>query len=317
MKYSGLGKRVISGVVLVIILLITGVMGGYPLLALTAFVGIVGLIELYKAVGIFEKKPEEKKNNLLAVVGITGTVIYFIVLSVAMFFLFSRYVDFVMSTFASGDFSINSMTLYMEVNRLILSGYLGVALGFIIVMLILFMAVYVFTFPRFNVEQIAYAVLGIVYVPVFITFIYLLRSHENGQFIFWLIFISSWVCDTFAYFVGCTIGKHKLAPVLSPKKSIEGSIGGIVGSILVAFLFGYFVEFKLLGGNNNVVSYMIICGVGAVVSQIGDLCASAIKRNKDIKDYGNIIPGHGGILDRFDSVLFVSPIIYLLALALF
>ena len=111
------------------------------------------------------------------------------------------------------------------------------------------------------------------------------------------------------------IGKHKLAPVLSPKKSIEGSVGGIVGSALVGALFGYFMDVTL-ETQQLVLILPIVGGVGSVISQVGDLAASAVKRNFEIKDYGKLIPGHGGIMDRFDSVIFTAPITYFLIMIL-
>ncbi len=107
------------------------------------------------------------------------------------------------------------------------------------------------------------------------------------------------------------VGRHKLAPVLSPKKSVEGSVGGIVGSALAGALFGYYLD-AVLGTGQLTLLLAAVGGVGSVISQIGDLAASAVKRNYDIKDYGNLIPGHGGIMDRFDSVIFTAPITYFL-----
>ena len=100
-----------------------------------------------------------------------------------------------------------------------------------------------------------------------------------------------------------------MAPVLSPKKSIEGAVGGVAGAVLLGVIYAFFTK----GG---MVEYGIICGVGALISMVGDLAASAIKRNMDIKDYGKLIPGHGGVLDRFDSVIFTAPVIYYLAVIL-
>jgi len=108
-------------------------------------------------------------------------------------------------------------------------------------------------------------------------------------------------------------GKHKLAPVLSPKKTIEGSIGGTLASVITGGIFGYILSTNMVHNNNLIWVFMIITFVAAIVSQIGDLAASGIKRDHGIKDYGNIIPGHGGIMDRFDSVIFVAPMIYGLA----
>ena len=132
----------------------------------------------------------------------------------------------------------------------------------------------------------------------------------DGAVAVWLIFLSSWGCDTCAYCVGMLLGKHKMAPKLSPKKSVEGGIGGIVGAALLGAIFALAAN-KITGAGVNPGQYAIICGVGGMISQIGDLAASAIKRNHNIKDYGKLIPGHGGILDRFDSVIFTAPIILL------
>jgi phosphatidate cytidylyltransferase len=124
--------------------------------------------------------------------------------------------------------------------------------------------------------------------------------------IVWLIFLCSWGCDTCAYCVGMLIGKHKMAPVLSPKKSVEGAVGGVAGAALLGALYA-------LATGGLVLEYALICAVGALISMVGDLAASAVKRNQNIKDYGTLIPGHGGILDRFDSVIFTAPVIYYLA----
>ncbi len=177
-------------------------------------------------------------------------------------------------------------------------------------LIVITMMIYVFTFPKYHADQIAYCIFGFLYVPLMLSFVYRVRALEHGIFTVWLIFLASWVCDTCAYLTGMAIGKHKLAPVLSPKKSIEGAIGGILGSVLAGFLYSYFVLEKQMPG--TLIGILIVCAVGAVVSQTGDLAASAIKRNHEIKDYGHLIPGHGGILDRFDSVIFTAPMIFFL-----
>ena len=150
------------------------------------------------------------------------------------------------------------------------------------------------------------AFFGVVYVAVMLSFILLTRNLPDGKFIVWLTFLCSWGCDTCAYCVGMLIGKHKMAPVLSPKKSVEGGIGGVVGAGLLGVIYAAAIQ-------GPMVEYAVICGIGALISMVGDLAASAIKRNQGIKDYGKLIPGHGGILDRFDSVIFTAPVIYYLA----
>ncbi|MBS4969257.1 MAG: phosphatidate cytidylyltransferase [Lachnospiraceae bacterium] len=179
----------------------------------------------------------------------------------------------------------------------------------VIASLVLIMCVYVFCYPAYQAGQIIAAFFGIVYVGVMLSYIYQTRMLPGGQFHVWLIFLCSWGCDTCAYCVGVLIGKHKMAPVLSPKKSIEGAVGGVAGAVLLGVIYAFFTK----GG---MVEYGIICGVGALISMVGDLAASAIKRNQEIKDYGKLIPGHGGILDRFDSVIFTAPVIYYLSLFL-
>lgn len=178
--------------------------------------------------------------------------------------------------------------------------------------LIVLMGVYVFTFPKYHASQVMNTFFSVFYAPVMFSFLYETRQLENGIYFVWLIFISSWISDTFAYLSGMLLGRHKLAPVLSPKKSIEGSIGGILGSALAGALFGLFLYSKGIESMQFIIFGAVIGAVGSVVSQIGDLAASAIKRNYEIKDYGKLIPGHGGIMDRFDSVIVTAPMIYFL-----
>ena len=180
-------------------------------------------------------------------------------------------------------------------------GMMGVIISFM-----MFMFVYVFTYPKFKADQVMPAFFGVVYVAVMLSFIYLTRNLPDGKFLVWLIFLCSWGCDTCAYCVGMLIGRHKMAPILSPKKSVEGGVGGVAGAALLGAIYA-----AATGG--KIAEYALICAVGALISMVGDLAASAIKRNQGIKDYGKLIPGHGGILDRFDSVIFTAPAIYFLA----
>lgn len=207
-----------------------------------------------------------------------------------------------------------------HVTVLELVGYLGAVLYYIamkadfgnygtmaiIISMILILFVYVFGYPKYHAEQVMAAFFGVVYVAVMLSFIYLTRSLPDGKFLVWLIFLCSWGCDTCAYCVGMLIGKHKMAPVLSPKKSIEGAVGGVAGAALLGVIYAAATQGKMA-------EYALICAVGALISMVGDLAASAIKRNQNIKDYGMLIPGHGGILDRFDSVIITAPVIYYLA----
>lgn len=180
-------------------------------------------------------------------------------------------------------------------------------------LLVLLMFAYVFTYPKYHTEQLLAAFFGVFYVAVMLSYVYQTRMLELGAYVVWLVFLCSWGCDTCAYCVGVLIGKHKMAPVLSPKKSIEGAVGGVLGAALLTVIYGI-VFMKRMGITQNEVWILAaISAVGALISMVGDLTASAIKRNYDIKDYGKLIPGHGGILDRFDSVIFTAPIIFFMA----
>lgn len=181
-----------------------------------------------------------------------------------------------------------------------------------VLFLVCLMAVYVFSFPSFRAEQVMTVYFGLFYVAVMLSYVYQTRMLPDGGVVVWLIFLSSWGCDTCAYCVGMLIGKHKMAPRLSPKKSVEGGIGGIVGAALLGALFALAMN-QWGGAQASPLSCAVICAAGGAISQVGDLAASAIKRNHEIKDYGKLIPGHGGILDRFDSVIFTAPVIYYLA----
>ena len=174
------------------------------------------------------------------------------------------------------------------------------------------MFLYVITFPKFRAEQTAAAVFAFLYAPVMLSFIYLTRATQVGAYMVWLILISSWGCDTCAYVVGKLIGKKKIFPVLSPHKSLEGCIGGMAGAALIGGLYAYFLVRREILDLSVVWLVAVICAAGAVMSMVGDLAASAIKRNHDIKDYGKLIPGHGGIMDRFDSVIVTAPMVYFL-----
>ena len=180
---------------------------------------------------------------------------------------------------------------------------------------IILLALYVITFPKYNSDQIFIGFFGVIYVAVMLSYIYRTRMLSDGAFVVWLIILASWGCDVSAYLIGRKYGKHKLSPILSPKKSVEGAIGGIFGAALAGFIYALLINvFSVSALWDKLWIYPLICAVGAVISQFGDLAASGIKRNHDIKDFGKLIPGHGGIIDRFDSVIFVSPVIFYMAL---
>ncbi|MBR3600110.1 MAG: phosphatidate cytidylyltransferase [Lachnospiraceae bacterium] len=180
----------------------------------------------------------------------------------------------------------------------------------IIVLVLTILGIYVATYPRFTDKDAMAAVLSFMYVTVMLSYMYLVRDLAHGGALVVMVFVCSWVNDTCVYCIGVTMGKHKMTPKLSPKKSVEGLVGGIVGSAAFGALYGMFFNKQVMTLENAPITFAIIGAVGAVVAVIGDLAASAIKRNNDIKDYGKLIPGHGGIMDRFDSIIFTAPIIY-------
>ncbi|MCR5155937.1 MAG: phosphatidate cytidylyltransferase [Butyrivibrio sp.] len=217
-----------------------------------------------------------------------------------------------------------------KMNGLEIGGYISILVHYIQMILVkdfryyvfsimfaffLIMVCYVLRFPRYTSTQAITCFFCFIYVPVNISFVYLLRIRPLGIYFAWIPFIA-WVCDTCAYFAGRALGKHKLVPVLSPKKTVEGAIGGVLGSVLVGAIFGYLLYRNETHDVLVIPILMIITFAGSLISQLGDLLASGIKRDHQIKDYGKVIPGHGGIMDRFDSVIFVTPCIYFLAAVL-
>ncbi|SHE27737.1 phosphatidate cytidylyltransferase [Alkalibacter saccharofermentans] len=164
-----------------------------------------------------------------------------------------------------------------------------------------------------NISNTAYGVYGLVYATFFLGHLILLEGMEQGSLLIWLVFLICFGTDTFAYFVGIRFGKNRLAPKISPKKSVEGSIGGLVAGIVLALVYGFYLNHAYPGGL-SIIGYGFIGMVASAVSQIGDLAASMIKRQFGIKDFGNLFPGHGGVLDRFDSIIFASPVVYYMIL---
>ena len=180
----------------------------------------------------------------------------------------------------------------------------GVALLAAAVLMLYVMAVVVISRNKTTFSQATSVFVSAFYIAFSFCGIVYMRDLDN-EFIYLLIFIGAWVTDVFAYLIGCAIGKHKLIPDISPKKTLEGSIGGIVFCAGAFVLWAYIIDIMYMGW-----PIIVIAGVVAsCVSQIGDLSMSAIKRQHGIKDYGKLFPGHGGVLDRFDSVLAVSSVI--------
>ena len=175
------------------------------------------------------------------------------------------------------------------------------------ILLILFAQV-IATEMRTTFKDIAYTFLGIFYVVFFMIFVALIDGMQDGKILIWYAIIAAWGTDIFAYFIGKHFGKHKFSKV-SPKKSIEGCIAGTVGAILLMLLYTY-VANTFWGMNYSYGFIAMISVILSLIGQIGDFAASSIKRYVDIKDYSNLIPGHGGMLDRIDSLIFLAPFAY-------
>lgn len=258
-------QRLLSGIVLVILAVITLYLGGTVTLIVTAAISLMGMYELLRVIG--------QEKSALAVIAYSGAILYYLI-------------------------------LWLNLEKFILPLSLLV--------LIMLFAVYVFSFPRFEINQVAMAFFSLFYVTVMMSCIYRIRIMENGAYMIALVFLSAWGNDTLAYCSGMLFGKHKMSPVLSPKKTIEGAVGGVLGAGLLGAIYGAIGQHFILADYNLAMIFALVCAVGGLISIIGDLGASAIKRNYEIKDYSNLIPGHGGILDRFDSIIFTAPVIYYL-----
>ena len=204
---------------------------------------------------------------------------------------------------------VSIVLYYMAVNFTSDATYLIIGIGsFMVVELVWF----VIKFPVYSSDRIVRTVFSVIYCPVMLSFIYMIRELEGREFLVWMVLISSWGCDTLAYCAGSLFGKHHPFKELSPKKSTEGCIGGIIGSAALGLIFGLLYVKRFMPVQYVEWKIALICGVGALMGMVGDLAASGIKRNNNIKDFGYLIPGHGGVMDRFDSMILCGPAAYIL-----
>lgn len=244
----------------------------------------------------------------LALIITGGQVLLFGLMAVSIIGLYELYRVFHMERSLLGMIGYaGAFVYYLDLGFPFIPDFEIFALGF----LILLMGAYVLSFPDYRVEQVFAGFIGVFYVAVMLSCVYQTRMLAAGRYIVWLIFLCSWGCDTCAYCAGKLFGKHKMTPTLSPKKTIEGAVGGVAGAAALGYIYAAFFGSHMLEVRAPQMACALACGIGALISQIGDLAASAIKRNHQVKDYGHLIPGHGGILDRFDSMIFTAPAIYL------
>lgn len=193
----------------------------------------------------------------------------------------------------------------------LLTGKRELSMAVIVFTFLALLFIYVFRWPEGSLQEIMSVFFCLFYAGVLLSCIYQVRALEHGEYLVWLIFLSAWGSDTCAYCTGMLIGRHKMTPRLSPKKTVEGAVGGVAGAMILAAVYAWFIPNEM-----PLWFYPLLCGAGALLSMVGDLAASAIKRDVGIKDYGHLIPGHGGVMDRFDSVIVTAPVIYFLAVLL-
>jgi len=258
-------QRIISALIMLPLLVFVYI-GGIPFFIICACIAEVGMYEFYHGYEQIDIHPNKTLGCVL-------TLLMYII----VFY---------------GEFFSSKALVYSHL--LLLWVFLSVCTGLCITLLK----------PDHNILDGPITSLGVFYIGFFVVHAVLIDRLPRYSEIVWLVFLSAFGADIFAYFVGCAIGKRKLCPTISPKKTVEGAIGGVIGSTLLCGLFGY-ICFKEL-----IIHCLIIGFLGSFFAMTGDLVASAFKRKMGIKDYGNLIPGHGGILDRFDSVLFVAPFVY-------
>jgi phosphatidate cytidylyltransferase len=194
--------------------------------------------------------------------------------------------------------------------------FVGLMTGNILTALVFSFSVYlilsVVLFGKCEVQKVYMLGFTSIVFSVSLSTLAVIRSEFAPAYVL-LPFLFAWITDSGAYFFGITLGRHKLVPHLSPKKTLEGSLGGFLMCILISLLYTWivdeFFDIRLFEANSYVI-IAVVSAVASIISQIGDLTLSAIKREFNVKDYGNILPGHGGVLDRFDSLIFVAPFVY-------
>ncbi|MGN0164733.1 MAG: phosphatidate cytidylyltransferase [Lachnospiraceae bacterium] len=287
-------QRIISGIILVAILIPTLLIGGYFTGIILGIVSLMGIYELLKVFKLEKSVP--------AIITYVVDILYYAVL-----ICLSETGNFPYSSLFTGISDASAVNQ----NSVFASIFLFLLLLFFVTL----MLAYVILFPKYKAMEIMSCLFIFIYAGVLLSCVYRIRSLDTGIYLVWIIFIASWICDTCAYFSGVFLGKHKAFPVLSPKKTWEGCIGGVIGSVLVAFLYAVILNDKIYDTFNfPYIALPIIAFVCSILSMFGDLAASAIKRDYKIKDYSSLIPGHGGIMDRFDSVIFVAPAVYYMIL---
>ena len=297
--------RSISGAVIVVVMMALIWAGGIVTTIGLAVISCIAYTELLAACGV--REAGAKKPCVFDVTGILVILGYY-----ALIYLLKTQQRFISMWQSRSEFLMLVVVLYLA----------------------LLMSIFVFTFPKYKAKQVICSFFSFVYGPVMISFALQTRLllgkgdieigcfgwnfgfYNLGFFAVWMIFIAAWGSDTCAYFVGVLFGKHRVTQRLSPKKSLEGYIGGVAGAGLLGLLYGAILKWTGHVSADMLWCFAVLGVCGSFFGLVGDLAASAVKRDFNIKDYGSCIPGHGGIMDRFDSVIFTAPMIYLLSTTL-
>jgi len=197
--------------------------------------------------------------------------------------------------------SLIGAVLFVVSAHVVGPGVSGVALFITIAISVVYLII---KYPHVSFAGFSSTIFTAIYPGWLLTHLIGITQIEGGFHFVLLVLATTWSTDTFAYFVGTKFGRHKLAPALSPGKSVEGAVGGIAGSIAAALILG------LVAGKIPLIHYITVGILAGIVGQAGDLLESAFKRMAGVKDSGRLIPGHGGMLDRFDSLLLTAPLVY-------
>ncbi len=272
-------KRIISGTIFASLAIAIIIIGGYVLDSFLLILSGIGIYEIYNA---FIKKG-------LSPIKLYG-VFFLAILACMLYFDGESFMSILIETKAFGTINLFPPLFLISIMSLL--------------------SLLVFKHNKYNFIDLSVTVFGGLYVVFFISYFAKLRDLNGGVYLFFVTLIGAVAADTFAYFVGSAIGKKKLIPAVSPKKTVAGSVSGFFGSVILLSVIGFvLIKFDLYTGM-QLFHYPIIGVITGSVAQIGDLVASSIKRYTGIKDFGKLIPGHGGILDRIDSYLFVVPVVY-------
>jgi len=265
-------------------------------------------------------KTKRRDNMLQRIITGAGIAVVVLVILFSNIYVTGAFVA-LLALFAQYEFlkvaGINDKPVLLATNQvfslvfsiMVLLSLTNVVPAIATIYIVLMFSVMLFRHEKVEFTHVATCVFSLVYITASMLHIVTTRQLEAGNLYIFLIFIGAFATDTCAYFVGVLFGKHKLCPKISPKKTIEGAIGGEIGTVILMLAFGY-VAGNVANVNVNYLSLGILGVLSGLFSQLGDLTASIIKRQYGVKDYGNLLPGHGGIMDRIDSIVLMAPLVY-------